>query len=321
MRQYELLAIDSLTISFPSPAGYLAAVSGLSFSLPKAAISCLVGESGSGKTLACRAILRLEPEYARLAGAIYFNGQNLLGISDAEMRRIRGSRIGMIFQEPMTSLNPVLTIGEQTAEPLRIHMGLSKSQAKEKVLELFRQVGIPAPETRYGDYPHLLSGGLRQRVMIAMAMSCGPQLLLADEPTTALDVTIQGQILRLIRAESQSRGMAVLLITHDLGVVAEVADFVGVIYAGVLMEYGPAAAVFTHPLHPYTLGLMESHPGREVIFKKRLSAIPGAVPNLQSIPSCCPFQPRCSRALPICKKERAPRFEKADHDVACWLFA
>lgn len=321
MRPEPLLAIRDLTVSFPSPEGPLTAVAGLGMDLPKGAITCLVGESGSGKSLACRAILRLEPEYAVLGGSILFDGQELMGLSAKAMRAIRGSRIAMIFQEPMTSLNPVLTVGAQTAEPLRLHLGMSRRQARRKVIELFTQVGIPAPEARYHDYPHLLSGGLRQRVMIAMALACEPMLLLADEPTTALDVTIQGQILRLIKTESRQRAMAVLLITHDLGVVAETGDYVGVIYAGVLMEYGSCGQIFQNPLNPYTQGLMLAQPSRASATLERLPAMAGSVPPLAAIPKGCPFQPRCPRALPVCAQKRAPMQEKAGHQVACWLYA
>lgn len=315
-----LLELESLSIIFPARPRPLAAVRDLNFAAPPAAISCLVGESGCGKSLTCRAILRLTPEYARLNGAVNFEGQNLLALSERDLRKIRGARIGMIFQEPMTSLNPVLTVGEQTAEPLRLHMGMGKKAARFKVIDLFRQVGIPAPESRYGDYPHQLSGGMRQRVMIAMALACGPQLLLADEPTTALDTTIQGQILRLIKTESGERGMATLLITHDLGVVADVGDFVGVMYAGSLMEYAPTAELFKNPLHPYTQGLIMAQPGRSAPGLERLPTIPGTVPALADIPEGCPFEPRCAKAMPICLAEMPPPRKLAGHMVACWLY-
>lgn len=315
------LVIDNLSITFPGAAGPLPAVRNLSLSIPPASISCLVGESGCGKSLTCRAILRLTPEYASLSGSIEFHGQNLLALPGRALRGIRGAKIGMIFQEPMTSLNPVLPVGNQAAEPLRLHLGMSRSQARERVIELFRQVGIPSPQGRYNDYPHQLSGGMRQRVMIAMALACGPDVLLADEPTTALDATIQGQILRLIRSESEQRGMAVLLITHDLGVVAETGDSAGVMYAGILVEAAGVSALFSRPLHPYTQGLIAAHPGRDSIHVKRLAAIPGVVPTLAQMPRGCPFQPRCKRALPVCARKLAPTITEGSHMVACWLYA
>lgn len=316
-----LLRLDHLSVSFPSPSGPLKAVRNLDLLIPPASISCLVGESGCGKSLTCRAILRLAPEYASLNGAIYFQGQDLLELPERQLRKIRGARIGMIFQEPMTSLNPVLTVGMQTAEPLRLHLKMGKKEAKQKVIELFSQVGIPSPESRYRDYPHQLSGGMRQRVMIAMALACGPDLLLADEPTTALDATIQGQILRLIQTESRMRGMAVLLITHDLGVVADVGDFVGVMYAGMLMEYASTQDLFEDPLHPYTQGLMAAQPNRASIGLAKLPTIPGVVPTLKNMPQGCPFEPRCDKAMPICALTPPPVIQKGDHSVACWLYA
>ena len=245
-----LLVLEELGVSFPGPDGLLPAVRDLNLSIPGGGITCLVGESGCGKSLTCRAILRLVPDYASLSGKVIFSQANLLAMPEPRLRNIRGSAISMIFQEPMTSLNPVLTVGLQTAEPLRLHLGMNKKTARQKVIELFEQVGIPEAESRYSDYPHQLSGGMRQRVMIAMALACSPQILLADEPTTALDATIQGQILRLIRKESEERGMAVLFITHDLGVVAEIADYVGVMYAGLLMEYATTEQLFREPMHP-----------------------------------------------------------------------
>lgn len=315
-----LLRLSGLSVSFPGADRQLLAVRNLDLSIPPAAITCLVGESGCGKSLTCRAIQRLLPEYATLEGKIEFQGENLATIPEKKLRQIRGARIGMIFQEPMTSLNPVLTVGRQTAEPLRLHLKMGRKAAREKVVELFRQVGIPAPETRYRDYPHQLSGGMRQRVMIAMALACGPDLLLADEPTTALDATIQGQILRLIANESQERGMAVLLITHDLGVVAEVASFTGVMYAGMLMEYAATGELFANPLHPYTQGLMAAQPTRASLGLERLPTIPGVVPSLENMPSGCPFEPRCNQAMPVCVESPPPAGWRKNHMVACWLY-
>lgn len=316
-----LLTVANLSIAFPGPTESLAAVRNVNLDIPASSITCIVGESGCGKSLTCRAILRLLPEYATLSGSIVFQRKNLLAMPLRELRKIRGARIGMIFQEPMTALNPVLTVGAQTAEPLRLHLGLSRNEAREKVIQFFRQVGIPAPERRFDDYPHQLSGGMRQRVMIAMALSCGPDVLIADEPTTALDATIQGQILRLVRHESEERGMSVLLVTHDLGVVAEIGDNVGVMYAGLLVEKATVRDLFSNPLHPYTQGLIAAHPGRNSIHLHRLCAIPGTVPTLENIPHGCPFQPRCNRAMPVCATERAPVICAGAHSVACWLYS
>lgn len=297
----------------------LAAVRDVSLDVPAAGITCLVGESGCGKSLTARAVLRLTPETAVLGGRILFGGEDMLALPPAALRAIRGRRAGMIFQEPMTSLNPVLRVGQQTAEPLRLHLGMGRAEARREVVRLFAQVGIPAPESRCDDYPHQLSGGMRQRVMIAMALACRPELLLADEPTTALDATIQGQILRLILTQSRERGMAVLLITHDLGVVAETADSVGVMYAGLLVERAPAPELFAHPLHPYTRGLMAAAPGRDSLGRSRLAAIPGSVPSLTAMPPGCPFAPRCPEAMPRCREAVPPAVDEAGHSVACWL--
>lgn len=316
-----LLAVNNLNVGFPGHGETLFAVRNLDFYIKQGEISCLVGESGCGKSLTCKAILRLLPPSAIAGGQILFDNVNLLAESDRRLRKVRGCRIGMIFQEPMTALNPVLTVGKQTAEPLRLHLKMSAAMAKKKVIELFEQVGIPEPEARWSVYPHQLSGGLRQRVMIAMALSCGPALLLADEPTTALDVTVQGQILRLIARESRERGMAVLLITHDLGVVADMADSVGVMYAGSLVEWAPAKELFENPLHPYTRGLMACAPGRDSAALNRLPTIPGTVPRLDEMPPGCAFQPRCEEALPRCSSETPPYVVRDSHKVACWLYS
>ncbi|MDO5484384.1 MAG: ABC transporter ATP-binding protein [Desulfovibrionaceae bacterium] len=305
-------------MDFAHQGAWLPAVRGLSLELPPAAVTCLVGESGCGKSLTARAILGLVPSTARVSGRVLFDGQDLLALPEPALRRIRGRRIGMIFQEPMTALNPVLRVGDQTAEPLRLHLGLNRAEARREVERLFSQVGIPSAQSRYDDYPHQLSGGMRQRVMIATALACAPELLLADEPTTALDATIQGQILRLILEQSRERGMAVLLITHDLGVVAQVASLVGVMYAGCLVEKAPTAELFAKPRHPYTRGLLASRPGRSCTGLTRLPAIPGTVPPLQDMPPGCPFQPRCTEALPRCCEALPPLREDGAHAVACW---
>ena len=263
--------------------------------------------------------MRLTPANAVLTGRILLHGKDLLALPEKAMHTIRGRQIGMIFQEPMTSLNPVLKVGDQVAEPLRLHEGLSSSQAREAAIELLTEVGIPAPQSRYDDYPHQLSGGMRQRVMIAMALSCRPELLLADEPTTALDATIQGQILRLLAARCRERRMAVLLITHDLGVAAQMADTVGVMYAGRLVESAPAQDLFADARHPYTQGLLHAAPSARSRGLERLPTIPGTVPSLQNMPTGCPFHPRCTYALPRCSTEMPPTFAQGAHSTACWL--
>lgn len=317
-----LLKIENLSVSFPAPDGSpLFAVRKLSFTARESEITCLVGESGCGKSLTCKSVLRLTPENAALEGGILFGGRNLLELPPREMRAIRGRHIAAIFQEPMTSLNPVMKVGEQVAEALRWHLRMSRRQAREEAVRLFAEAGIPAPEKRYDDYPHQLSGGMRQRVMIAIALSCKPRLLLADEPTTALDATIQGQILRLIREQSRERGMAVLLITHDLGVVSETADYVGVMYAGILVEKAPADRLFARPLHPYTRGLMAAAPTLASAGAETLHAIPGAVPSLGEMPPGCPFAPRCGQAMEICRRElpaMAWHDGREGHGVACF---
>ena len=314
-----LLRLEDLSVHFPFEGHLLPAVRDVHLELPPAAITCLVGESGCGKSLTARAVLRLTPETAVLGGRALLRGEDLLSLPEKELRGIRGRRVGMIFQEPMTSLNPVLRVGEQVAEPLRLHLGMGRAEARREAERLFADVGIPSPHSRYDDYPHQLSGGMRQRVMIAMALACRPELLLADEPTTALDATIQGQILRLILDQSRERGMAVLLITHDLGVVAEVADVVGVMYAGRLVERAPARELFADPRHPYTRGLMHSAPSRRSMGLSRLPTSPGSVPSLQNMPPGCPFQPRCPEAMPRCAEAMPPSFIRGGHAVACWL--
>lgn len=317
----DALRLEGLSVTFAAEEGLLPAVQDLHLALPAAAITCLVGESGCGKSLTARAILRLMPPQARLGGRILYRGEDLLSLSEARMRALRGRHLAMIFQEPMTALNPVLRVGDQAAEALRLHAGLSAAQAREEVIRLFGEVGIPAAAERYAEYPHQLSGGMRQRVMIAAALSCRPDILLADEPTTALDATLQGQILYLIREQAQARGMAVLLITHDLGVVTRVAAHVGIMYAGYLVEYGPTAEVFAQPLHPYTRGLMESSPARAPLGAARLPAIPGSVPPLGQRGAGCPFAPRCSQALPVCRQSLPDERHENGRRVRCWLHA
>ena len=314
-----LLHLDNLSVTFTTATGPLPAVRDVQLCLNAGETVCLVGESGCGKSLTARAILRLDPPNAVLGGHIRLHGQDLLQLPEKTMRSVRGRQIGMIFQEPMTSLNPVLKVGDQVAEPLRLHEHMSRAQARDAAIDLLAEVGIPAPQSRYDDYPHQLSGGMRQRVMIAMALSCRPELLLADEPTTALDATIQGQILRLLAARCRERSMSVLLITHDLGIASQMADTVGVMYAGRLVESAPAQHLFADARHPYTQGLLHAAPNARSRGLNRLPTIPGTVPSLQNMPEGCPFHPRCTAALDRCKKEMPPAFTDGAHSTACWL--
>ncbi len=284
----------------------------------------IVGESGSGKTVTALSILRLIPSPPGKieCGEIIFENKNLLHLSREDMRRIRGSKISMIFQEPMTSLNPVFRVGEQISEVIRLHQGLSKKDALNKSIEMLRLVGIPSPQKRVFDYPHQMSGGMRQRVMIAMALSCRPKLMIADEPTTALDVTIQAQILNLMQKLKEEIRTSVILITHNMGVIAETAQKVIVMYAGKIMEYGPVEDVFEKPRHPYTENLLESIPRLDQIgTKKRLKVIPGIVPSLFNLPVGCRFNDRCSKSFAICSEEEPPLFLiGTDHYSRCWLY-
>jgi peptide/nickel transport system ATP-binding protein len=322
-----ILTVEGLRTEFATGEGPpRVAVEGLSFDVKRGETLCIVGESGCGKSLTALSILRLLPRpYGRIgAGSILLDGQDLTRLGEAEMRAIRGRAISMIFQEPMTSLNPVLTIGEQIAETVMVHEGLDRKACLERALEMLRQVRIPEPERRLGEYPHQLSGGMRQRVMIAMALACRPRLLLADEPTTALDVTIQAQILDLVRELQEETGTAVILITHDLGVVAEMAARVLVMYAGHKVEEGSAEEIFDAPTHPYTRGLMAAMPhlsgGKGE--RGRLNEIPGVVPALDARPPGCAFAPRCERAMDRCHVE-APALVKVGgtHAAACWVAA
>lgn len=319
----DALRLEHLNIDFSGDDGPLRAVHDLSLAVPRGGIVCLVGESGCGKSLTARAVMGLLPEGARASGRILLETpkgtEDVLTLPARHLRSLRGSCMAMIFQEPMTALNPVLRVGQQVDEVLRLHLGMSKKEARAETLRLFGEVGIPAPESRYGDYPHRLSGGMRQRVMIAAALACSPSLLLADEPTTALDATIQGQILRLIHEQSRKNGMAVLLITHDLSVVGQMADSVGVMYAGRLVEWGDTGALLDAPAHPYTQGLLRCAPDRSLMGARRLPAIPGTVPPLGQIPPGCPFAPRCSRAQDDCRATPPPlRRLDERHAVACF---
>jgi oligopeptide/dipeptide ABC transporter ATP-binding protein len=293
-------------------------VDGVSFTIDEGKTLGLVGESGCGKSVTSLSIMRLvAPPGNIVGGEILYRGRDLLKLSAAEMRKVRGNDISMIFQEPMTSLNPVFTIGSQIGEAIRLHQGLGKKETRERTVEMLRLVKIGDPETRVDDYPHQLSGGMRQRVMIAMALSCKPNLLIADEPTTALDVTIQAQILELMKELQQELGMALLLITHDLGVVAEQADEVAIMYAGKIVERARTKAIFDRPLHPYTVGLLKSLPGTGDK-KKRLDAIPGVVPSPLTLPSGCRFRDRCFKAAAVCADAEPALVEKEeDHWAAC----
>ena len=295
-----LLTVKDLTISFSSGNSAVKVVSVLNLQIEEAQVFGLVGESGCGKSLTALSIMGILPHNASTEGEIVFKGNNLLRIDKESMRRLRGKELSMIFQEPMTSLNPVLTIGYQVAEVLMTHFGLRKSEAMEKTAELLRAVKIPSPEIRLHEYPHQMSGGMRQRVMIAMAIACNPSLLIADEPTTALDVTIQAQILDLLRSLRQQRNMAILLITHDIGVIAENADVAAVMYAGRIVECSPVMNILNTPKHPYTMGLLDSLPKQKGI---PLIPIPGSVPRPDKLPPGCKFSDRCRHAIPDCRGE------------------
>jgi peptide/nickel transport system ATP-binding protein len=320
-----LLEVTNLQTHFRTPDGVNRAVDGLSFSVGSGETVAIVGESGCGKSVTSMSILRLLPEPpGKIAGSIRFDGKELLTLSEKEMRQIRGNDVSMIFQEPMTSLNPVLTVGRQIGETLRLHQGMNKQQAEARAIEMLKLVGIPAPERRVREYPHQLSGGMRQRVMIAMALACNPKLLIADEPTTALDVTIQAQILDLMRDLKRRVGAAIVLITHDLGVVAEVAERVIVMYAGRKVEEAPVAALFNNPKHPYTEGLLGAVPklGSSLTgTTDKLAEIPGQVPSLKQRIDGCVFASRCYKATDMCR-ELAPALEaKAPGHIAACHYA
>ena len=320
-----LLEIKDLMTVFDTVRGRIKAVDGVSLKIDSGETMGIVGESGCGKTMLALSIMRLVPANGKIVhGEILFSGRDLLKISEEEMRSRRGSEISMIFQEPMTSLNPVFRVGEQIAEAIRLHQNLPAKQAMEKSVDLLNEVGIADPQKRARDYPHNLSGGMRQRVMIAMAMSCNPKLLLADEPTTALDVTIQAQILDLISGLKQKNNMAVILITHDLGVVAQAARKVAVMYAGKIVESSAVETIFANPMHPYTQGLLESIPARCVESPGRedhLKTIPGAVPSLYDLTPGCRFHDRCSYAGEACAITEPPLLEiEAGHFISCWKY-
>ena len=320
-----LLEVRDLQTHFPTRSGLVRAVDGVSFYLDRGELLGLVGESGCGKSITALSVMRLIASPGKIVnGEILFDGKDLLKLSDSEMRQMRGDDIAMIFQDPMTSLNPVFTVGEQIAEALRLHRKMSHKQARQAAIEAMREVAIPDPARRLDDYPHQLSGGMRQRVMIAMALACNPKLLIADEPTTALDVTIQAQILELLDELRKQRQLAVLLITHDLGVVAEVADRVAVMYTGRIVEESPVDELFARPKHPYTEGLLRSVPKLSVtdmVQKPRLETIEGVVPRPTDLPPGCHFAPRCRHRMPRCTQEEIPLYQlEGNVQVRCVLY-
>lgn len=319
----DLLIVNHLSTFFYSQAGVAKAVDDVSFKVKEGKTLGIVGESGSGKSVTALSILRLipSPPGKIAAGEVIFEDKDILKLAKEEMRKIRGNKISMIFQEPMTSLNPVFRIGDQISEAIRLHQGLSKKEALYKSMEMLRLVGIPSPQKRVFDYPHQLSGGMRQRVMIAMALSCRPKLMIADEPTTALDVTIQAQILYLMQKLKEEIKTSIILITHNMGVIAETAQDVIVMYAGKIMEYADVENIFDNPQHPYTESLLESIPRLDQIEKKkRLRVIPGIVPSILNLPPGCKFSDRCEKAFARCFQEEPPLFLIGqNHYTRCWL--
>jgi len=318
----KLLEVRDLRTSFYTDEGEVKAVDGVSFTLTQGKTLGIVGESGSGKSITALSILKLLANNGKIIGGeVRFKGEDLLSYSDKQMRDIRGNAISMIFQEPMTSLNPVFTVGQQISESLMKHQDMSKRAAHLKSIELLKLVGIPSPDKRVKQYPYELSGGMRQRVMIAMALACNPEILIADEPTTALDVTIQAQILRLIRDLQKQLGMSVIMITHDLGVVAETCESVAVMYAGQVVEYSDVVTLFQNPKHPYTIGLMNSLPRHDVELEK-LESISGNVPNPKEMPTGCRFAPRCPAATDLCRNVMPDLLkDDAGNDVRCWIYS
>ena len=320
-----LLEVRNLSTHFETEYGTVKAVDGVDIFIDEGDTLGIVGESGCGKTVLALSIMRLVPRPPGriVSGSIFFGGVDLLSLDANEMRKIRGKEISMIFQEPMTSLNPVLRIGEQVSETIRLHQGLGRKEALSRAVEMLRLVGMPSPERIIRNYPHQMSGGMRQRAMIAMALSCNPKLMLADEPTTALDVTIQAQILDLINWLKQDSGTSVILITHDLGVIAEASQHVAVMYTGQIVEYAPVYELFSTPLHPYTRGLMESIPRIDdvPVRDKYLKAIVGVVPSLYNLPDGCTFQDRCPYVMNICRENEPVLKENSPgHKVHCWLY-
>lgn len=317
-----LLEVKNLKTQFFTQDGVVHAVNGISYTVDPGETVAIVGESGSGKSVGVMSLIRLipQPPGKVVAGEVWFDGQDLLKLKEDELRHIRGNRIAMIFQDPMTSLNPVLTIGRQITESLELHMNMKRDAARKRAADLLELVGIPGAAARLDDYPHQFSGGMRQRVMIAMGLSCDPQLLIADEPTTALDVTIQAQIVDLVERLKQELGMAIIWITHDLGVVAGMAERVLVMYSGFIVEESPVDDLYANPRHPYTLGLLRSIPRLDLGRQKRLIPIEGLPPDLLEAPTQCPFAPRCQFAYEKCWAENPPLMEVSPgHRAACWV--
>ena len=316
----KLLSVRNLKTSFFTHVGEVKAVRGISFDVNEGEVLGIVGESGSGKSVTSLSIMGLLQYPGRVVdGEILLNGEDILTYSKNQMRKVRGKEIAMIFQDPMTSLNPVYTIGNQIMEMILEHEKMSRREARARAIEMLKLVGIPAAEKRIDSYPHEFSGGMRQRVMIALALSCNPKLLIADEPTTALDVTIQAQILNLIKKLNRQFGMTTMLITHDLGVVATVCDKVAVMYGGLIMEYGTADEIFYHPRHPYTMGLLGSIPHVDGGEKRRLIPIDGTPPDLINPPKGCPFSTRCKYCMNVCTREQPPYFAEDKHRTMCWM--
>ena len=315
-----LFSIEGLRVSVPAAGGAVEALRGVDLTLSRGECLGLVGESGSGKSLTMLAAMGLLPSGVRVsAGAVRFDGVDLTSVSRAELDTVRGRRIGMIFQEPMTALNPILTVAQQIGAPLRRHRGASKATARQRALELLQLVGIPDPERRLDTYPHQLSGGMRQRVMIAMALACEPEVLIADEPTTALDGTIQAQILELLRRLQRELGLAVVIITHDFGVVAELADRVAVMYGGRVVETGSVDDIFDRPAHPYSAGLLKATPTLDMARVRRLATVGGTVPHLSEMPAGCSFHPRCSQCFAPCSEAVPPMIPVGPRQAAaCW---
>lgn len=314
-----LLEVKDLVVEFPTRRGPLRAIDSVSFALRAGEVLGLVGESGAGKSLTGAAIIGLlEPPGRIVGGAVLLNGARIDTLPPDEMRKIRGRRIGMVFQDPLTSLNPLYTVGEQLIETIRTHLPLGFAQARQRAIDLLNDVGIPAADKRLGSYPHEFSGGMRQRVVIALALCAEPEVVIADEPTTALDVSVQAQIIALLKRLCREKGTAVILVTHDMGVIAETADRVAVMYAGRIAEIGPVRDVIKAPMHPYTRGLMGSIPDPSVEIA-RLQQIPGAMPRLSAIPQGCAFNPRCLAAVDVCRAERPAMRRVAGADVACHL--
>lgn len=317
-----LLQVKNLQTKFYTQDGVVNAVNGVSFELAEGETLGIVGESGSGKSVTVLSVMRLipQPPGKIVSGEVIFDGRDLLKLDEEEMRQVRGNRIAMVFQDPMTSLNPVLTINTQISEALQLHLQMDKDAARKRTIELLQMVGIPSAASRIDDYPHQFSGGMRQRVMIAMALSCNPQLLIADEPTTALDVTIQAQIIDLVKRLKREIGMAIIWITHDLGVVAGLADRVLVMYAGYIVEEAPVKEIYANPRHPYTLGLLKSIPRLDEARKTKLTPIDGLPPDLIALPKGCPFAPRCPYVIEKCLEENPPLMVTTStrHRSACW---